>query len=117
MFMVTELNPFAGRTLRIPRPTACRVEDESRSQADVQVAQAQWECAERDRLEQLARPTSQYAELMAAETREEPASKALENRLRVAFLATKGHTMAMWLAQREVIVADAAGNRRSSSAP
>jgi hypothetical protein len=53
---------------------------------------------------------------MAAETLEEPASKALENRLRVAFLATKGHTMAMWLAQRDAILADALSNPRSSSA-
>jgi hypothetical protein len=29
---------------------------------------------------------------------------ARENRLRVAFLATKGHTMPMWLAERSAIL-------------
>jgi hypothetical protein len=112
--MVTELNPFAGRTLKTPRPTSCRATDQYSSREELQTAQALWDHAERARLEQLTGPTNRYAELMAAETLEEPSSKALENRLRVAFLATKGHTMAMWLAQREAILADALGASRSS---
>ena len=31
--------------------------------------------------------------------------RAHENRLRVAFLSTKGHTMPMWLAERAAILA------------
>ena len=115
--MVTELNPFAGRTLRIPRPAACRVDGEYRSRADLQAAQELWDHAEHARLQELTRPSNRYAELTAAETLEEPSSKALENRLRVAFLATKGHTMAMWLAQRDAILAEALGTVRNSSVP
>ena len=43
------------------------------------------------------------------EIREEPSSKARENRLRVAFLSTKGNTMAMWEAQREDILTSDSG--------
>lgn len=112
--MITESNPFAGRTLRTPRPTAGR-EDEHRSRADLAAAQAQWDQAEGVRLEALTGPTSRYSELMASETLEEPASKALENRLRVAFLAIRGNTMAMWLAQRDAILARAMADSRRSS--
>jgi hypothetical protein len=72
--------------------------------------------AGRDRLEGLALAESRYARLTAAETHEEPASKAAENRLRVAFLATRGNTMAMWLAQRDAILADALGDPAESPA-
>jgi hypothetical protein len=113
---VTESNPFAGRTLRIPRPAASHVDDEQTTRADLAAAQAQWDHAESARIEALTGPTNRYAELMAAETFEEPASKALENRLRVAFLAIRGNTMAMWLAQRDAIVARATGDSRRSSA-
>jgi hypothetical protein len=59
------------------------------------------------------RSTAQHASATAHEQRllddirEEPQRKALENRLRVAFLATRGHTMPMWLAQRPTILATA----------
>ena len=39
---------------------------------------------------------------------EEPVSKAFENRVRTAFLATKGATMVQWLSQRETLLAQAA---------
>ncbi len=38
---------------------------------------------------------------------EESANKAFENRVRIAFLSTKGATMAGWLAQREALLSDA----------
>jgi hypothetical protein len=38
---------------------------------------------------------------------EEPTCKAFENRVRIAFLATKGATMAHWLVQREALLTDA----------
>jgi hypothetical protein len=70
----------------------------------------------RDRLEGVTLAESRYDMLMAAETHEEPASKAAENRLRVAFLATRGNTMAMWLAQRDAILAEALDDPSGSSA-
>ena len=39
---------------------------------------------------------------------EEQQRRARENRLRVAFLATKGNTMTMWLAERTAILDGAA---------
>jgi hypothetical protein len=42
--------------------------------------------------------------ILRDDEREEPSSKATENRLRTAFLATKGNTMAMWLAQRDELL-------------
>jgi hypothetical protein len=46
------------------------------------------------------------------DTAEEPASKAFENRVRIAFLATKGATMAGWLASRDTLLAQAARGER-----
>jgi hypothetical protein len=103
--MTEDTNPFAGRTLRTPRPAQHQVEYQHSSSTEVHAAQIQWDCAEQARLASIAREAERESELKAAETREEPASKAHENRLRVAFLSIRGHTMAMWLAQRDAILA------------
>ena len=99
--MTDSRNPFTGRTLRIPRPAQDQAEYRSFSRADVCAAQAQWDDAERNRLEELSRIVMLEREVQT----EEPASKALENRLRVAFLSTRGNTMAMWITQRAAILA------------
>ena len=94
-------NPFTGLTLRVPRPAQDQATYCGCSRAEVSAAQAQWDDAERIRIEELSRMTMLEGEVQA----EEPASKALENRLRVAFLSIRGNTMAMWVTQRDAILA------------
>ena len=99
-------NPFHGRTLRVARPTADHTEFQVSAGDDLSQAQSQWDRAEEQRREEAEAEADRTEQLVRYETREEPASKALENRARVAFLATKGATMQMWLAQRDTILAD-----------
>jgi hypothetical protein len=87
-------NPFRGQTMRVARPAKSQMEYSSLAEAALDEAQGQWDAAEAERTELLA----------LSETREEPAIKAFENRARVAFLATKGATMQMWLEQRDTIL-------------
>jgi hypothetical protein len=94
-------NPFTGRTLRVLRPAQDQATYCGCSRAEVSAAQAQWDEAERIRIEELSRITMLEREVQA----EEPASKAHENRLRVAFLSIRGNTMAMWATQRDTILA------------
>ena len=101
--MTDSHNPFTGRTLRVPRPAQDQAEYRGCSRAEVCAAQAQWDAAERIRLEEISRIVMLEREVQT----EEPASKALENRLRVAFLSTRGNTMAMWVTQRDTILASA----------
>jgi hypothetical protein len=103
--MTTDTNPFAGRTLYTRRPARQIAEYRPLTLPDLRIAQIQWDRAEQARLAQIAAETARYTELMADESREEPASKALENRLRVAFLGTAGATMHGWLNHRNTIPA------------
>lgn len=57
-----------------------------------------------DRAESSGLTTASLLSVTRDEVREEPSSKARENRARVAFLSTKGNTMAMWAAQRDEIL-------------
>jgi hypothetical protein len=103
--MTTDSNPFAGRTLYTHRPAWQMTEYRHLGPLRLHIAQAQWDRAEQARLEQIAVETTRFAELMADESVEEPASKARENRLRVAFLGTAGGTMQGWLHHRGTILA------------
>jgi hypothetical protein len=98
-------NPFTGRTLYATRPTDQLTEYRHRGPLRLLIAQVQWDLAEQARLEQIAAETARFAELMADESVEEPASKALENRLRVAFLGKAGGTTQGWLHHRATILA------------
>jgi hypothetical protein len=104
---VTEAdNPYLGHTLGIVRPSMRDAQFRSLEEADLVAAQAQWDAAEQARLEASAREIARHEMLMREETHEEPASKALENRMRIAFLSTKGATMQVWLKQRDAVMAD-----------
>jgi hypothetical protein len=103
--MTTDPNPFAGRTLYTRRPAWQMTEYRSFPLPALHTAQTQWDLAEQARLDQIAAETARFAELMADESVEEPASKALENRLRVAFLGKTGGTMRGWLHHRATILA------------
>jgi hypothetical protein len=103
--MTTDPNPFTGRTLYATRPTDHLTEYRHLGPLRLLIAQVQWDRAEQARLEQIAAETARFAELMADESVEEPASKARENRLRVAFLGTTGGTMQGWLHHRAIILA------------
>ena len=101
-----ETNPFLGRTLRVLRPSARNADWKTKSPDELQAAQAQWDFAESDRRRQIAAAAAKEASILEWATTEEPARKALENRLRVAYLATKGATLQAWFEQRERILAE-----------
>jgi hypothetical protein len=103
----TEANPFLGRTLRVLRPSARNSAWREKSPEELHAAQTQWDAAEADRRRQIAAAAAKEASLLEWATTEEPARKALENRLRIAYLATKGATLQAWFEQRERILAEA----------
>jgi len=98
-------NQFAGRTRYIRRPAWQVAEFRSATSAELRAAQVDWDVAESAREQADAEEVAKFAKLTADETFEEPASKALENRLRVAFLGTRGATMQGWAQQRDSILA------------
>lgn len=104
-----ETNPFLGRTLRIRRPSARNADWREKSPEELLAAQAQWDFAESDRRRQVVAAAAMEARHLEWATTEEPARKALENRLRIAYLATKGATLQAWFEQRERILAEARG--------
>lgn len=105
--MTTESsNPFRGRTLRVARPVADHEDFQTATADDLRLAQSLWDQAEAQRRSDAEAEADRTEQLARYETREEPAAKALENRARVAFLATKGATMKMWLDVRDNILAD-----------
>jgi hypothetical protein len=106
--MIDSDNPYRGRTLDTARPSVREARFRLLAEPELAVAQAQWDAAEKVRLEETAREIARHELLMRDETREEPASKALENRMRIAFLSTKGATMQVWLNQRDTVMADLA---------
>ena len=114
--MTTDSNPFAGRTLYTHRPAWQMTEYRRFPLPELHTAQSQWDLAEQARLDQIAAETTRFAELMADESVEEPASKALENRLRVAFLGKAGGTMQGWLHHRATILATASTGAEDSLA-
>jgi len=103
--MTTDPNTFTGRTLYTRRPAWQMTEYRLLALPELHTAQSHWDLAEQARLDQIAAETARFAELMADESVEEPASKALENRLRVAFLGKAGGTMKGWLHHRGTILA------------
>ena len=109
--MTSDQNPFLGRTLYTARPAWQAVDYRTLSKADLEIVQSQWDLAEQDRLQLISVEVARYAQLTAVESGEEPASKALENRLRVAFLGSAGATMQDWVNQRGDILAAATGVR------
>lgn len=79
----------------------------------LQLAQTLWDAADEARAEgdkADAKPPglnfATYDPMTRDADREEPISKAVENRLRVAFLSRKGATVSEWNAQREDITAE-----------
>ena len=114
--MTIVLNPFMGRTRSCRRPVRSMPEYRNLSAPDLHRAQTQWDQAEQARLQQTAAETARFAELMADESEEEPVSKALENRVRVAFLSRTGATMHDWLHHRSTLVAAALAESQSSFA-
>ena len=106
-------NPYLGRTQHTARPTLRPVESRSMSADDLRAAQSQWDDAERTRLEQIAARLVSHEALTRDDIAEEPESKAFENRLRVAFLATKGATMIAWNQERAAILK--AARKRASA--
>ena len=95
-------NPYLERTREVLRPTANQVEFQSQSHEALRTAQRQWEAAEiiQDEID----TAETNALVMRDQHREEPVSKALENRLRIAFLAVKGATMQQWIEHRDEIL-------------
>ena len=104
--MTTDLsNPYRGRTLREARPTADHPGFRLLGASELGAAQQQWDLAEDTRRTEAAAEAIRTELLVRYETIEEPAAKAHENRMRIAFLSTKGATMKMWLEHRETIAA------------
>lgn len=97
-------NPFGGSTQYRPRPSASLPEYRALSPEELATAQAQWDSAEKQRLQRTAIENARMAMVERDAVREEPLSKALENRLRVAFLSTKGATVKEWMEQRDAIL-------------
>jgi hypothetical protein len=114
--MTTDSNPFTGRTRYRSRPAWSLPEYRHLTLSDLHRAQTHWDHAEQVRLAQSAAEAARFAELIADESVEEPASKALENRLRVAFLSRAGATMQDWLHHRPTILSSATAGPRSSFA-
>ncbi|HET7714288.1 MAG TPA: hypothetical protein VFK86_01545 [Bauldia sp.] len=92
--------------MRVARPVADHEDFQMVSAEDLSLAQSLWDQAEQQRLNDVQAEADRTEQVARYETREEPAAKALENRARVAFLATKGATMKMWLDARDNILAD-----------
>ena len=98
-------NPYEGRTIYTERPDPLHAEDRGTDPKELRVAQQQWDAAEA--LRKSLSDASVHTLMSTNETREEPASKALENRLRIRFLSTKGATMQGWIEARDRIIAEA----------
>jgi len=98
-------NPYRGRTLREARPTADHPGFRLLDVSELGSAQEQWDLAEDTRRTDAAAEAVRTELLARYETIEEPAAKAHENRMRIAFLSTKGATMKMWLEHRETLSA------------
>ena len=93
--MTIPLAPLPGE-LPLPTQPANAVSQEARDE--------RWHAA----IARLQQPGPGSGLVTRDDTAEEPASKAFENRVRTAFLATKGTTMAQWLASRETLMVQAA---------
>lgn len=111
--MTENRNPYEGRTVYTERPTARHSEFRSVSQEDLRTAQQQWDEAEATR--RAKSDASTHTLMSANESNEEPLSKALENRLRLSFLSTKGATMQGWITARESIIAEYRAKEREDS--
>ena len=107
-------NPFGGRTQYKARPSASLAEYSDLSPEALATAQAQWDSAEQKRLQRTALENARLAMVARDAIHEEPLSKALENRLRVAFLSTKGATVKDWMEQRDAILSRHAANTRNA---
>ena len=99
-------NPYSGRTLRVARPTAENPAFRLLDEPELGEAQAHWDLAEDARQTEAATEAIRTELIARYETIEEPAAKAFENRMRTAFLSTRGATMKMWLEQRDAIMAE-----------
>jgi hypothetical protein len=110
-------NPFLGHTHSTPRPDAAQERFSSLRPSALLLAQTLWDEADQIRLQ--ADPTAAPAPGLTFETydpnsraadREEPFDKAVENRLRVAFLSKKGAKVSEWIEQRAAITAEYQAN-------
>ena len=102
--MTVPSNPFVDRTLSVARPALPFAAHDADHAATVRAEQRLWDDAERTRVDRIEVEEARMAVLLADESPEEPATKALENRLRVAFLGKPGATMHKWLDQRVAIL-------------
>ena len=107
-------NPFGGSTQYRARPSASLAEYHALSPEALAMAQAQWDSAEQLRLQRTAVENARLAMVAHDAIHEEPLSKALENRLRVAFLSTKGATVKEWMEQRDAILSRYVANTHNA---
>ena len=105
-------NPFLGHTHATPRPDASQERFSSLRPSALALAQRLWDAAEGIRLGKgpaddaaVGLNFATYDPNSRAADREEPFDKAVENRLRVAFLSKKGAKVSEWLEQKAAITA------------
>ena len=117
MSSVARPNPYLGHTQSTPRPDASQERFSSLRPSAVQLAQSLWDAAEQVRLgagqSGTTLPTlnfETYDPMSRAADCEEPFDKAVENRLRVAFLSKKGAKVSEWIEQRAAITAEYRAN-------
>ena len=110
-------NPYLGHTHLTPRPDASQERFGSLRPSALLLAQRLWDAADQIRLG--TKPGDQpggtvnigtYDPNSRAGDQEEPFSKAVENRLRVAFLSRKGAKVSEWNEQRAAITAEYQAN-------
>ena len=105
-------NPFLGHTHATPRPDASQQRFSSLRPSALLLAQRLWDAADQIRLGNKpaddasgALNFATYDPNSRAADREEPFDKAVENRLRVAFLSRKGAKVSEWIEQRAAFTA------------
>ena len=106
-------NPYIGHTHNTPRPDASHTRFQSLRPSVLLLAQTLWDAAEKVRAQAeidkglpAGMSFASFDPMSRAADQEEPISKAVENRLRVAFLSSrKGATIAEWNEQRAAITA------------
>ena len=110
-------NPYLGHTQSTPRPDASQERFRAVRPSALLLAQTLWDAAEGIRLGKAGvepmpgeLTIASYDPNSRAASREEPFDKAVENRLRVAFLSKKGAKVSEWLEQRAAITAEYLAN-------
>lgn len=110
-------NPYSGLTRHTLRPSPDQSRYRPLTERALEAAQALWDAAEHERkLEDRVKAQGKaiadaqvaaedYSRVTRDDVMEEHAGKALENRLRVAFLSRRGAKVSEWNEQRASIIA------------